>query len=98
MTSIDTREDIKEYILEEGDGYNYIERRFYDLYDFLDHEDGRVYISGIPGEVHVAIDDSKYKFIKEIGMKSISINNLFEVQQRIFDIIDLSDRIIQFIK
>ncbi|NPD90377.1 MAG: hypothetical protein HGN29_16815 [Asgard group archaeon] len=98
MKKIDTQDDIKEYIVEEGTGNNFIDRRYYDLYDFLKQREGRVYISGIPGEIHVALDSKANKFVKAIGIRKISVDKLFEVQQRIMEIIDLSDRIVQIIK
>jgi hypothetical protein len=98
MTKIDTRDDIKEYIVDEGIGNNFIDRRFYDLYDFLDQKGGRVYISGVPGEVHIALDSSTIKFVKEIGVRSISIDKLLEAQQRVLEILDLSENIVEIIK
>ena len=98
MKSIDTRDDIKEYIVEEGSGYNNIERRYYDLYDFLDQREGRVYISGVSGEIHVALDGSMFKFNREIGIKTVSVDKLDEVKQRVLEIINLSEEMVQVIK
>lgn len=99
MTSIDTQDDIKEYIIEEGKGNNFIERKYYDFCMIFSNKEMLGFTSPAFQEKFILhLMGSTNKFVQKIRRGVISFDDLLKVQQQVLEIIDLSDSIVQIIK
>ncbi|MBD3351794.1 MAG: hypothetical protein GF364_09945 [Candidatus Lokiarchaeota archaeon] len=92
---LDTREDVDEYIGKKGK--REIEKRFYDVYDFLSSKfsEPPFYIGGIKDEIHVAV--SGERTILSMPVEDATHKKIDEIKKSIHGLVNLSEDILKIL-